>query len=155
MIDAVLIVLAYTLSFLFRFDFLIPPPFSEIFWKGLWIIVAIKPVVFLSMGFYRKLWRYASVTGRPYNFQGRRRHLPSVPHFFSRFFSYFDHFPRSIIILDWLILLFLVASSRLAWRLYRENNKAVNNTGGRRTLILGAGDAGSPPPDGNRKTENT
>ncbi len=141
MIDAVLIVLAYTLSFLFRFDFLILPPYSEIFWRGLWVVVAVKPIVFLAMGFYRKLWRYASVQDALTIFKvvGASSLCTSL---FLTFFSYFDHFPRSIIILDWLILLFLVASSRLTWRVYRENSMASNNPGGRRTLILGAGDAG-------------
>lgn len=141
MIDSALIVLTYILAFLFRFDFLIPPEYSGIFWKGLWIIVATKPVVFLSMGFYRKLWGYASLRDAITIFKvvGASSLCSS---FLITFFSYFDHFPRSIIIIDWLILLFLVASSRLAWRIYREYSFASKNKGGRRTLILGAGDAG-------------
>ncbi len=141
MIDAALVVLAYTLAFLFRFDFQIPPPFVEIFWRGLWIVAAIKPVVFFCTGFYRKLWRYASVRDAISIFK-----VVSVASlcssFFLTFFQYFGHFPRSIIILDWLILLFLAASSRLGWRLYRESsfNSTINL--GKRTLILGAGDAG-------------
>ncbi len=141
LIDAVLIVLAYTLSFLIRFDFQIPPAYSELFWKGLWIVVAVKPLVFLTTGFYKKLWRYASVRDALTIFK-----VVSVSSlcssFLLTFFTYYDHFPRSIIILDWLTLLFLIASSRLTWRLYRDHSVSSNRDVGRRTLILGAGDAG-------------
>ncbi len=140
-IDTALIVLAYTLSFLFRFDFFIPPAYGAIFWKGLCIVAVIKPLAFLSMGFYRKLWRYASVRDAVEIFK-----VVSVASlgssFFLTFFQYFDHFPRSIILIDWLILLFLTASSRLAWRLYREHIFTSTRNTGHRTLILGAGDAG-------------
>lgn len=141
LIDVTLIVLAYTFSFLFRFDFQIPAPYTEIFWRGLCLVIAIKPLIFHAMGLYKKLWRYASIRDALTIFK-----VVSVASlsssFFLTFFTYFDHFPRSIIILDWLILLFLCATSRLAWRLYRDHSFSPNKAVGRRTLILGAGDAG-------------
>ena len=60
-LDTALIVSAYTLAFLFRFDFQLPPPYREAFLQGLCTVALVKPVLFLSMGFYRKLWRYASL----------------------------------------------------------------------------------------------
>lgn len=141
MLDAALIVLAFTLAFLFRFDFQIPALYHDIFWKGFWVVLLVKPLIFLSMGLYRKLWRYASVQDALTIFKVVST-ASLCSSFFLTFFSYFNHFPRSIIILDWLILLFLTASSRLAWRLYRQQSCASHKNDGRRTLILGAGDAG-------------
>lgn len=140
-IDAALIVLAFTLAFLFRFDFRIPSLYHDIFWQGFCVVLVVKPIIIVSMGLYRKLWRYASVQDTLTIFKAvSAASLCSL--FFLTFSSYFSHFPRSIFILDWLILLFLTASSRLAWRLYRERSFATNNNDGRRTLILGAGEAG-------------
>jgi len=140
-IDAVLIVLAFTLAFLFRFDFQIPSLYHDIFWKGFWVVVIVKPIIFLSMGFYRKLWRYASVQDALTIFKVVSA-ASLCSSFILIFFTYFNFFPRSIIVLDWLILLFLAASSRLTWRLYREQGFSSNKNNGRRTLILGAGEAG-------------
>lgn len=140
-LDTALIVSAYTLAFLFRFDFQIPQPYREAFLQGLCIVVFVKPVLFLSMGFYRKLWHYASVRDAVTIFK-----VVTIASACSwsvlAFFRFEDIFPRSIIFLDWLILLFLAASSRLAWRLHREHNRNSGSTAGRRTLIVGAGDAG-------------
>jgi FlaA1/EpsC-like NDP-sugar epimerase len=141
LLDAALIVLAFALAFLFRFDFQIPSLYHDIFWKGFWVVVITKPIIFLSMGLYRKLWHYASVQDALTIFKVVSA-ASLCSSFFLTFFTYFNHFPRSIIILDWLILLFLTASSRLAWRLYREQSYTSNKNDGRRTLILGAGEAG-------------
>ena len=60
----------------------------------------------------------------------------------------FEAFPRSIFILDWCFLMFLVAASRLVWRFYREkffmaDQLGMSNGKGKRTIIIGAGEAGS------------
>lgn len=141
MLDAALVLLAYTLSFFIRFDFQIPLTYREIFWNGLCIAALVKPLIFLSMGFYRKLWRYASLRDAVTILKVVTVSCLCTT-FILTFFRYFDLFPRSIIILDWLILLFLAASSRLAWRLRREHGRSSGSNAGPRTLIVGAGEAG-------------
>ena len=52
MVDTFLVALAFTLAFLLRFDFSLPPAMHEIFWQGLCMVLLVKPLVFLSMRFY-------------------------------------------------------------------------------------------------------
>jgi len=143
-VDVALIAVAYVAAFLLRFDFSIPADQWTIFLKGLWIVLAIKPLVFLVSGLYRNLWRYASLHDAMEIFKVIT--ISSVMAVFTvMYVRHFDSFPRSIFILDWFLLFSLVSASRLVWRIYREMYylplKASGS--GKKTLIVGAGEAGS------------
>ena len=143
-VDVALIAIAYVAAFLLRFDFFIPADQWAIFLKGLWIVLAIKPLVFLVSGLYRNLWRYASLHDAMEIFKVIT--ISSVMAVFTvMYVRHFDSFPRSIFILDWFLLFSLVSASRLVWRIYREMYylplKASGS--GKKTLIVGAGEAGS------------
>jgi len=141
-LDVILVALAFALSFLFRFDFSLPYAERVIFTQGLCLVILIKPTVFLSVGFYGNLWRYASLRESVQIFKAVT--VSSVVTALTIFFFRFlDSFPRSIIVLDWVLLLFLVCASRLALRLYREIRLSSINSKGSGTLIIGAGEAGS------------
>lgn len=141
MVDSALVLLAYTLAFLLRFDFHVPPLYLELFWQGLLIVALVKPLIFITMGFYRRLWRYASLRDAVTIFKVVT--VASVcTWFLMTFFSFEILLPRSIVMMDWLILLFLTASSRLAPRLHNEQMNSSCENSGRRTLIIGAGEAG-------------
>ncbi|KAF0220648.1 MAG: polysaccharide biosynthesis protein [Geobacteraceae bacterium] len=144
LVDIGLIAAAYTLAFLLRFDFDIPPDEGHIFIHGLWIVLGIKPLVFMISGLYRNLWRYASLQDAIEIFKVIV--ISSVMAVFTvMYVRYFDSFPRSIFVLDGFLLFSMVSSSRLLWRIYREKYflplALVGK--GRRTLIVGAGEAGS------------
>jgi FlaA1/EpsC-like NDP-sugar epimerase len=141
-LDAILVALAFVLSFLFRFDFSLPYAERDIFAQGLCLVILIKPMVFLSVGFYGNLWRYASLRDTVDIFKAVSV-SSIVTALFILFLRFFDSFPRSIIVLDWVLLLFLVCSSRLALRLYREIRLSSIKSKGSSTLIIGAGEAGS------------
>jgi len=53
--------------------------------------------------------------------------------------------PRSILMIDFVLLITMLGGSRLAWRLWneRQKQKPQVNEGGIRVLILGAGDSGA------------
>ena len=53
--------------------------------------------------------------------------------------------PRSVILIDMLLLIMLIGGTRLGWRLWRERLKRPNLLKGNRThvLIYGAGDIGA------------
>jgi FlaA1/EpsC-like NDP-sugar epimerase len=144
LVDIGLIAAAYTLAFLLRFDFLIPSEQWHIFSHGLWIVLAIKPLVFLISGLYRNLWRYASLQDAIEIFKVIT--ISSVMSVFTvMYVRYFDSFPRSVFVLDGFLLFSMVSSSRLLWRIYREQYYLPNwrVSRGKRTLIVGAGEAGS------------
>jgi len=147
LVDICLIASAYTVAFFLRFDFAIPYDQREIFLRGLWFVLIIKPLVFLVSGLYRNLWSYASLQDALEIFKVIT--VSSVMAVFSAMYMHsFEPFPRSIFILDWCFLMFMVATSRLLWRFYREkyfitDSLGMRNSKGKRTLIIGAGEAGS------------
>ena len=143
-LDITLITLAFTCAFLLRFDFRIPSNFVVHYWQGLVVVILVKPLVFLFSGFYLSLWRYTSL-----NDGIKIVRVVSISTFLAGFvLMYLRHFapyPRSILILDWLLLLTMIIASRLAWRFHRETNIMPRKLAskGRRTIIVGAGEAGS------------
>jgi len=142
MVDVALIALAFSLAFLLRFDFHLPVNERELFLEALCLSLLTKPAVFLCLGFYRNIWRYASI-------QDAVKIVKAVSlsslaaAFVIAFYNHFAPFPRSIIVLDWFLLLTLVSASRLAWRFWRDINLTSKQVKGRRALIVGAGKAGS------------
>jgi len=142
LLDVVLIGTSLTFSYLLRFDFNIPNEQRDLFLQGLGAALVAKPVMFAAWGMYRSIWRYASLQDAYEIFK--------VVTFSSLVWAFLLGFvkgpfvlPRSIYVLDWFMLFGLVATSRLIWRLYRETRFAPKLRKGKRTLIIGAGDAGN------------
>ena len=140
--DTLLITLSLCLSFLLRFDFTIPPQQLDLFWECLIVVMIVKPLVFVVIGFYNSLWRYASVQDALEILKGVT--LSTIMTVLAVFFlRQFTPIPRSIFVLDWILLFALLASSRLVWRVWRETYVVNKSCEGPRTMIVGAGEAGS------------
>jgi FlaA1/EpsC-like NDP-sugar epimerase len=153
-VDIALIVAAYALAFLVRFDFAIPAESLDSFKKGFYIVLAVKPCVFLISGLYRSLWRYASLQDGIEIVKVIT--LSSVITVFTAMYmGHFPLFPRSIFLLDWFFLFSAVAFSRLVWRVFRETYYLPHLGKGCNTLIVGAGAAGSLLLKELRKHRNT
>jgi len=140
--DVALIAAAFALAFLLRFDFRIPPSQMANLLHGLLVILAAKPVMFIASGMYRSIWRYASLQDGYEIFKvvtlstvGSTLALVYLKGPFA--------LPRSIYFLDWFLLFSMVATSRLLWRIYRETKVIPSLPKGRKTLIIGAGEAGN------------
>ena len=142
MFDIALISLSLCLAFLLRFDFSIPSQEMHLFWECLTVVLVVKPLVFIATGFYNSLWRYASVQDAIEILKGVT--FSSILAVFAvLFLQQFTPIPRSIFLLDWILLFALLAASRLVWRIYRESYIIGKSCEGPRTLIVGAGEAGS------------
>lgn len=140
--DLVLIGLALYAAFLLRFDFRIPPDLMGLFRDCLLVALVVKPLVFIYIGFYRSLWRYASLQDGVEILKGVTfASILAVSAVF--YLRQFTPLPRSIFLLDWFLSFGLIAVSRLFWRIYRESHFIGGTSEGSRTLIVGAGDAGS------------
>ena len=140
--DTTFICLSLCLAFLLRFDFSIPPQQLELFKECLLVVMIVKPLVFIATGFYNSLWRYASVQDAVEI--GKGVTIASFIAVFAVFFlREFTPVPRSIFVLDWILLLAFLTTSRLIWRIIRETYVVNKSTEGPRTLIVGAGEAGS------------
>lgn len=140
--DTLLITLALFLAFLLRFDFTIPLQQYDLLWECLLVVLLVKPLVFAMTGFYNSLWRYASIQDGVEIIKAVT--LSSILAVSAAFFlREFTPLPRSIFLLDWILLIGLIAVSRLVWRVYRESYYISDSCEGPRTLIIGAGEAGS------------
>jgi len=140
--DLLLISSALCLAFLLRFDFSIPPDELQLFKECLLVVLIVKPLVFIATGFYQSIWRYASLQDAVEIFKGVL--FSSILAVASvLFIRQFTPIPRSIFLIDAILLFSFLAASRLIWRLYRECYQPASSCNGPRALIVGAGEAGS------------
>jgi FlaA1/EpsC-like NDP-sugar epimerase len=149
--DVLAIGVAYFLSFAIRFPYPEVPFYFGLHWSLLILSWPLKLAIFHAFGLYRRLWRYASIE----EFQTILLAvsasslalgsiviavllLPGV--------TWLDAYPRSIILIDWLLTLVLVGGSRLTLRVLAErDSQRPRRAAGdqRRVLIAGAGKAGA------------
>lgn len=148
--DIGLILISVFGSYVLRLE--LGPAFTFYLPSAFWMLgisLLIKPIVYSFFGLYRRLWVYASV-------QELKQIIVAVTSaslmvailtiaFFS--FGFFTGFPRSVLIIDWLLSIFLVGGLRFAMRVVAENLSVASVTPKiahtRRALIIGAGDAGA------------
>jgi FlaA1/EpsC-like NDP-sugar epimerase len=141
--DAGLIALAWYLAFELRFDRGVPPYYETLFKRTILIVVAIKLVVFVLAGFYERWWRYVSIRDMWSLVRG-----VTIASLVSGLTVYFlspvsqVRLPRSVAIMDWLLLLGLVAGTRLLARTVIERPGTGLVARGKEVLVVGAGDAG-------------
>ena len=142
--DAALIVAAWYLAFRLRFDTpKIPPYYETLLWRSLPIVLVVQLGIFVLFGFYNRWWRYVSTQDMWTAVRG-----VSVACLASSLVVYFAspveqiRLPRSIAIMDWLLLLAFVAGSRMLARtiLERPSRKGLVARG-REVIVVGAGDA--------------
>jgi FlaA1/EpsC-like NDP-sugar epimerase len=145
--DAGLVAAAWLLAFQVRFDsYEKIPPFYEklVSWRTVVLVVAIKLVVFTAFGFYNRWWRYVSTR----DMWGALRGV-TVASLAASLIVYFfppadtARLPRGVAVIDWLLLLALVAGSRLLARTIFERPGAASLVArGKEVIVVGAGDAG-------------
>ena len=133
-----LIALANYLAFLLRFDGRIPSDVLPIYWQTLPWVIGVRGVLFAPVGLYGGLWRYTGIWDLTRIVVGV---LTS-----SLVLSFSVHgnvapagYPRTVIILDAILLVFLLGGVRL---IHRVVPSVVRTKSRRRVLIVGAGDAG-------------
>ena len=112
--DALLIALAWRLTFWLRFDQTIPPFYKHLLsWQVFAIVVPVKLVVFTLFGFYNRWWRYVSTR----DMWGAARGVVVATLLVDLILYAFppegtSRLPRGIAIIDMLLLLAFVAGSR-------------------------------------------
>jgi FlaA1/EpsC-like NDP-sugar epimerase len=143
-VDAGLIAAAWYLAFWLRFDTGIPVPYDRLFDRTIYIVIAIKLGVFILFGLYSHWWRYVSLRDMWAILRGvlAAAIVAGLAVYLINPVQGF-RVPRSIIALDLLILLGLVAGARLLARtiLERPGPRALVARG-KEVLVIGAGDAG-------------
>jgi FlaA1/EpsC-like NDP-sugar epimerase len=150
MLDLVLIVAAVFGAMALRFElgplFYYYLPFA--YWM-LGVSLVIKPLFFYLFGMYRRMWVYASIRELRLVAVGVTASSIVVAVILVIFTSQklFIGFPRSVLIIDWLLSIIFIGGIRFLLRLIAENVKSFNSSTStgevKRALIIGAGDAGA------------
>ena len=140
----VILAAALLLAYLLRFDFRIPSGHWHTLFAILPLLLLVKIAVFWRLGIFRGWWRYASMADM---LQIAKANLiASVAFILVLFFVHrLDNIPRSVLVLDWMICLAMLAGTRFFTRAFRENYLPLfgpRREKGVRTLIVGAGSAG-------------
>jgi FlaA1/EpsC-like NDP-sugar epimerase len=148
--DILLMLIAVLGGYVLRLE--LGAAFIFYFPSALWMmgtVVLIKPIVYYLFGLYRRLWIYASiqemkVIALAVTTASIIVSLTMVAMFVQGFFV---GFPRSVLMIDWLLSLAFVGGLRFSLRLIAENHrmsKTIAQDGqGTRILVVGAGDAGA------------
>jgi len=143
--DAVLIVVAWRLTFWIRFDQTIPVFYKHLLdWQVTLLVLGIQLAVFVVFGFYNRWWRYVSTR----DMWGAARGVVVACLLVDLVLYAFppEHtarLPRGIALINLLLLLAFVAGSRLLARSLIERPAPGGFMArGREVVIVGAGDAG-------------
>ncbi|HEX8887747.1 MAG TPA: hypothetical protein VF779_01135 [Pyrinomonadaceae bacterium] len=141
LLDLVLIVLAYYGAYVLRFGSMSESGTWRIFLRTLPVLLFMKMAAFLVMGIYRGIWRYTSVDDLVVF--AKAVIVGSVTSALAILFAFrFEGVSRTVFLLDGILMLMLLAGSRMAFRLFRQILPTPKTRDGCRVLIYGAGDAG-------------
>jgi FlaA1/EpsC-like NDP-sugar epimerase len=139
--DVVASMLAWVLAYLLRFNFDMPDRFLQEMWHMLVLIVPAQAIVFWYFGLYRGIWRYASLPDL-------KRIVVAivvaamVAPLLLLLFRVDAVLPRSVLVLNPILLLLLMGGSRLVYRSWKEHRLyGLTNLQAEPVLVLGAGDA--------------
>ena len=61
LVDGAIVAFSWWVAFQLRFDHGLPPKYSLLFNRTIWLVVGIKLIVFIAFGFYNRWWRYVSI----------------------------------------------------------------------------------------------
>ncbi len=139
--DSFAVGLAWLAAYALRFNFAIPALHLATMLQTLLYVLPFQLLVFVRFGLYRGVWRFASVLDlkRIMLAVGFAALLMTTTFFMLRGVIVV---PRSILILNPILLIVMMGGSRFAYRAWREHDDfGATSKQGEPVLILGAGDA--------------
>ncbi|QRN82924.1 polysaccharide biosynthesis protein [Chloroflexota bacterium] len=115
------------------------------------LVIVIKPIIYYFFGIYRRLWRYASIRELVLIIMAVSTASIIVSAIMITLFAtdVFTGFPRSVLVIDWLLSILFVGGLRFIFRLVAETTSTAahgakkNKHQQKDVLVIGAGDAGA------------
>lgn len=140
--DVLWVPLAIVLAYLARFNFEEVPPQQQ---TGMWILMAValvvQPISFQAFGLYRGIWRFASLPDLARILKAVAAGA-SLSYVALYLLERLEGVPRSVVLLYPLFLTLGLIGDRVLYRWVQDKRQQISHRGGRRALILGAGQAG-------------
>ena len=145
-IDLFIIVFSFFGAFLLRFDFTLPGDYSSFYLVWLPIFIVLKLSIFYFFGLYKVIWRFTSIWELLKIVKAVT--FGSVTIILCLWFSSgFDGFPRSILLLDYMLTIFATSLSRISVRIYFTHfyNRPLlsEESSKKKLLLIGAGRTGA------------
>ena len=141
LLDMVAICLAYYAATLLRYEAEITPIRLARIWVTLPVIIPVKLMVLYSFGLYRSMWRYLEIVDLIHLFRAVTTSSLITVVVVLMVWN-FEHYSRTVFVIDWMLMLMLLAGLRLLFRGLRDALPGIQKDSGKRVLIIGAGDAG-------------
>ncbi|MHB1145463.1 MAG: polysaccharide biosynthesis protein [Thiobacillus sp.] len=139
--DILVAAFAWLAAYWLRFNLAVPPEFQAAALSTLFWVVPLQAAVFWRFGLYRGIWRFASLPDlkRIVLAVGLAALLIPVALILFRVSAVV---PRSVLILDPLLLVIVMGGSRLAYRAWKEHRLAsMLHPDSKPVLVAGAGSA--------------
>jgi FlaA1/EpsC-like NDP-sugar epimerase len=134
--------LAWAALYWLRFNLDPPEPFLADMWRTLAWILPLQAAIFVVLGLYRGLWRFASLPDLQRIVLAAALGAVLIP-LVLVMLQLQTVVPRSVLVLYPIVLVFLMAGSRFAYRVWKEHRLySPLEALGEPVLIIGAGDAG-------------
>ena len=139
--DVLIAILAWVFAYYLRFNFDVPTTFMVSMWRNLGWVLSLQLFTFLGFGLYQGVWRFASIPDL-------KRILKAIMVAALLITSVllmikpFGVVPRSVLILDPILLILGMSGSRFAYRAWKEHRLyGTTHLHGKPVLLLGAGEA--------------
>ena len=149
--DMILSIISVVGAYILRLELI--EVFSNYYLSLLWMLLftlTIKPVTYYLFGLYRKMWVYASIRELKLIFIAVTVSSALISVIMLILFAnrVFVSFPRSVLVIDWILSILFVGGLRFGLRVLFEGNKnrVVNRQNRdimKKSLIIGAGDMGA------------
>jgi len=155
-LDSGLVMAAYLVAFLLRFEGQVPPSEWVNLKNTLPYIVPLKLILFGAFGLYRGMWRYTSLVDL-FNILKTTLISSAILALFILLTYQYKGFPRSVFILDWVLTFIFISGIRVTvrlllttkegklgslWGIISSRGKESRQRLAKRLLIIGAGDTG-------------
>ncbi|ASQ30078.1 UDP-N-acetylglucosamine C-6 dehydratase [Campylobacter avium LMG 24591] len=137
-IDVVLIALSLCLSFYLRFDLSIPPYFYNALFKSFFVLLFLKIFFLYFFNIYNVAWRFFSLNEARKIFIALLLSNSIFTIIFYLFDDFFNPFPRSVIIIDFVVSSLLIGSFRISKRMLVDFKKSKFEKEALPCVIVGA-----------------
>jgi len=137
--DIVAALVAWSGAFWLRFNFDIPQPYLATLLESLAFAIPLQAVVFWRFGLYRGIWRYASIPDLKRILFAVGISALAIP---ALVVMLQLPVPRSVLVLDPVLLGMIMGGSRVAYRMWKERNLRSITEGEREpVIVVGADEA--------------
>ncbi len=134
--DILISVVSYWAAFALRFDIEIPQQEVTLLKVTLPLIVVLRIPCFIYFGLYETLWQYVGIP-ELFSIIGAAT-AGSVLLLIVSFFLGFQLHPRSVLVMDWLMLIMVLSGVRILFRVAVEKWRDLHRVRPKRVLIIGA-----------------